>query len=707
MDYNLAFSPQLPLWLIIALGAVMLLLALLFVLRGQYGGWFRLAGAATLVFALLNPSLLSSEYEARKSVIALVVDKSDSQKLDIRPEQTAKAVEAIKQQLDRLGQFETLVISAEQKLSAEKDASTVLIGALKSGLKNIAADRFGGAILLTDGQVHDVAEHLEAGGLGLTAPVHTLLTGRKDEKDRRVVITNAPRYGVVGDSFEINFKMIEHGYGASSPAQISIFIDGEHVSTEQIRAGEQGSFIGHVPHAGQNIIELYLHADGDELTDTNNRAFWTITGIRQKLRVLLVSGEPHAGERTWRNLLKSDFSVDLVHFTILRPPGKQDGTPIHQLSLITFPTRELFVEKIDEFDLIVFDRYSRRGVLPVLYFDNIANYVRNGGALLIAAGPEFAKPGSIAVTPLQSVLPAQPDGRVFNAPFKPLVSGLGNKHPVTRDLLPGLSRNEALRQDPQWSRWFRLVGVNHAEGNRVMEAKITADNGQPLLLLNRYEEGRVALFLSDHAWLWARGFEGGGPYLQLLRRIAHWLMKEPELEEERLFADVFDNHIIVKRQSLTEDPGQARITTPSGVDTNVALNEDIPGIFSAKFKPEEIGLYQITNGEHSVLVHVGHANPQEFIELISTREKLEPMAKITGGSIIRLAEDGANLPQFLPVNRGASASGNGWIGFYDNKSRVLKGISRYDLLNGFIGLAILLLIIGAVWGREGSRGASS
>ena len=137
----------------------------------------------------------------------------------------------------------------------------------------------------------------------------------------------------------------------------------------------------------------------------------SIDGVRDKLRVLLVSGEPHAGERTWRNLLKSDASVDLVHFTILRPPEKQDGTPINELSLIAFPTRELFQQKIKEFHLIIFDRYARQGVLPIIYFDNIARYVQEGGAVLVAAGPDYASPTSIWRTPLEQILPAEPSGR--------------------------------------------------------------------------------------------------------------------------------------------------------------------------------------------------------------------------------------------------------------------------------------------------------
>jgi hypothetical protein len=133
---------------------------------------------------------------------------------------------------------------------------------------------------------------------------------------------------------------------------------------------------------GMNVLQFELAEEAGELTTRNNSAIVQINGVRDRLSVLLVSGEPNAGQRTWRNLLKSDPAVDLVHFTILRPPDRHDGVPVNELSLIAFPTRELFVDKIDEFDLIIFDRYRRRGILPNSYFSNIARYVAEGGALL-------------------------------------------------------------------------------------------------------------------------------------------------------------------------------------------------------------------------------------------------------------------------------------------------------------------------------------
>ena len=287
-----------------------------------------------------------------------------------------------------------------------------------------------------------------------------------------------------------------------------------------------------------NIVEIEASPLQGELTAVNNRAVVSIDGVRDKLRVLLVSGEPHAGERTWRNLLKSDASVDLVHFTILRPPEKQDGTPINELSLIAFPTRELFQQKIDEFQLIIFDRYARQGVLPIIYFDNIARYVRKGGAVLVAAGPDYASSTSLWRTPLEVILPAEPSGQVTETPFRAQLSTVGKRHPVTRDL------EGAGSDPPRWSRWFRVVDTRKAEGATVMQA---ADD-KPLLVLSREGEGRVALLLSDHIWLWARGYEGGGPHLDLLRRLSHWLMKQPDLEEEALRLSSHGRELSIERQ---------------------------------------------------------------------------------------------------------------------------------------------------------------
>jgi hypothetical protein len=137
--------------------------------------------------------------------------------------------------------------------------------------------------------------------------------------------------------------------------------------------------------------------------------------------------------------------------------------------------------------------------------------VRDGGAVLIAAGPDYASPTSIWRTPLDAVLPAEPSGSVTEQPFRAELSELGKRHPVTRNL-EGADSNP-----PHWSRWFRLIDTKNPTGTTVLQGP----DHKPLLILAREQEGRVALLLSDHIWLWARGFEGGGPHLDLLRRLSH------------------------------------------------------------------------------------------------------------------------------------------------------------------------------------------
>lgn len=688
MQYDLAFAPQIPVWLIVALLAVLSVPVILGLKNKLRGSLFRAFAWSAFALALFNPSLLLEDREKLTSIVAIVSDESGSQKLKGREAQTHAVRANLLKQLQNQSQFEVRQINVKDQISSTTDVSTALFSALKLGLKDIPDERLAGAIFITDGQVHDIPQSINS--LTVNAPIHALITGKKDEKDRRITILQAPRYGVVGESYEISYKVDETGFDNKSEVEVSIYVDGKLVTVEDVIPGEEYTFFDEISHGGRNIIELRVEADPEEITDANNRVFSTLNGIRENLRVLLVSGEPHAGERTWRNLLKSDASVDLVHFTILRPPEKQDGTPINQLSLIAFPTRELFVEKIDEFDLIIFDRYSRRGVLPILYFDNIARYVNDGGAVLVAAGPEFGKEGSIAQTPLASVLPAKPNGIIREEPFKPLISNLGNKHPVTR----GLDNGKA--DDPDWSRWFRSIGVEATAGNVLMEGV----NKEPLLVLQRFGEGRVALLLSDHAWLWARGFEGGGPHVQLLRRISHWLMKEPELEEENISASSNGSDVTITRQTLGDMPDHAVVTAPNGKEGSVEYHKQSDGIFTADFTADDIGLHQISDGKLNTLVHVGPANPREYREVVSTTEKLEPLLSQSGGSVTRIGTENS-IPKLISIHPGANAKGNGWMGLQNTGATILKGIDRVSLFAGFLGLALLLLSIATMWTREG------
>ncbi len=687
MNWSISFEPLLawPLSLAILVPVTILVLAGLW-LR-QRGALFRLAALAALALALLNPVMRDEQREPLRSVVALVVDRSQSQEIAGRADQTTQALQGLEQRLARFKQFEVRVVEAGKSDAADERAETRLFSALDGALRDVPPSRIGGAIMVTDGQVHDVPALNSAP----SAPLHALITGNDGEEDRRIRFEKAPRFGIVGKPLELTYRVIGAN-GETGQVDVRVSINGEPRQVERATIGQEMQLDIVVPGAGRNIVELSIDPMPGELTVTNNHAIALIDGIRENLRVLLVSGEPHAGERTWRNLLKSDASVDLVHFTILRPPEKQDGTPINELSLIAFPTRELFVEKINDFDLIIFDRYQHRDVLPILYYDYIAEYVEKGGALLIAAGPEYAGEQSIARTPLISALPGLPTGEVIERAYYPRLTDVGKRHPVTR----GLEGSDA--EPPHWSRWFRLIGIDQPQGEVVMKGP----DDKPLLVLNRKGEGRVGMFLSDQGWLWARGFEGGGPHVALYRRIAHWLMKEPELEEERLTAAGRGMTLDIRRQTMRDDPGKAEIITPSGKTLDVTLAQESPGVFTGSVKTDEIGLYQVGNGDLKALAHVGPINAPEFADTVSTTEVLRPVAEKSGGSVRRLeGAAGLTLPGVVPVRAGSDAAGRDWIGLRTTDDSVLKAVRRVPLFAGFFGLGLLLLALGSMWYREG------
>jgi hypothetical protein len=692
MDWSVSFSPFLPVPLILGLGILGALLILAGLFRRVRGAWFRAAAFAALFLALLNPVVLREDREPLSTVVALVTDKSASQTIENREQTTEAARAALAERLGEFRNIEVRQIPAGGTRNGQVVDGTELFGALGAGLADVPPDRVGAVIMLTDGQVHDIPAN--ASGLPAGAPLHVLLSGHDNERDRRIVIDSAPRFAIVNEKQTVKYRVLDDGVdGTAGRVRVTVTRDGNPLSTEMVVPGETAEITVDITHGGPNILEFEAEPLAGELTQINNRAVASIEGIRENLRVLLVSGEPHSGERTWRNLLKSDAAVDLVHFTILRPPEKQDGTPINQLSLIAFPTRELFSEKIDQFDLIVFDRYQHQGVLPILYFDNIARYVRDGGALLVAAGPDYAKDGSLYDTPLSPVLPAAPTGQIIEEPFHAHVTTEGARHPVTRDLAGGDS------DPPHWGRWFRVIDVDKPTGEVIMRGA----EDKPLLVLNRQGKGRVALLLSDHAWLWARGFEGGGPHVDLLRRLAHWLMQEPDLEEEALRASARAGDLVIEQQTMADTSQPVTVRSPSGTTETATLQAVEPGLWRTTVPAREIGLYRVEQGDKRAFAHVGAANPREFIDARSTAEKLAPLAKETGGRIARIADaEGAmTLPRIVPVRPGGVTSGKDWIGIRMTEASILRGVDRLPLFAGLLGLALLLGAFAATWYREG------
>jgi hypothetical protein len=687
----LRFDAVLPAWLFAALAGVCVLSLALALWRRARGTIWRAFAFAVLLLWLAGPRLVEETWETLPDIGLLVVDQTASMGVGNRTELAEGARARIEQQAAGLPDLELRTVTVPESGSE----GTRLFAAIDRALADIPRARLAGVVAITDGQVHDIPTANPFGG----TPLHVLIPARGEQTDRRIRIVEAPGYGIVGKSVTIRMAVEDLGvpraglaYGRA--ARLTIRRDGEPPRVESVPLGLEHGVELPITRAGPTVVEMTAEPLPGAVSDLNNRAVVEINGVRDRLRVLLVSGEPHAGERTWRRLLKADPAVDLVHFTILRPPEKDDLTPLNELALIAFPVRELFQVKIKEFDLIILDRFQNRGILPTLYLRNIADYVRAGGALLLSVGPEFAGPASLALSPLGTVLPAWPaaTGGVVEGAFRPLVTPLGTRHPVTAGLAGWRAQGE-----PTWGPWYRRIEAGTQQG----DALLSGAQGDPLLLLDHVGEGRVAMLLSDQIWLWSRGHQGGGPQAELLRRVAHWLMKEPELEENALTARVEHGRLAVERRS-TDDrpPAPVTVTDPDGKQQKLALTPTRPGRAVGQLAATSPGVWQASDGAHTAYAAAGAANPLEMADLRATAALLAPLVRATGGSIHWL--DPAGAPELRRTDPGLEAAGSSWIGLQRRHDHLVTGIAATPLLPPWLALPLILGLAVLAWRREGA-----
>ena len=692
MTETLLFDPLVPLPLIYAAAALAVVFVGVALWRGLSGWWLRGFAAAVLLGAILNPSLQEEERETLSDILVVVVDESASQRIAGRPDQVSAAIDTLRDRADARGNTELRIVTVGDD---DDNGGTLLMTRLSEALAEEPQGRIAGIIMLSDGRIHD-----ETVIPPLPAPTHLLLTGEPHDWDRRLVVRNAPAFAIMGEQVTLTLRIEDQGAAPGAEgdlATVSIAIDGGPPADVQLPIGQDVEIPITLPHGGMNVLQFATPVTEGELTDRNNAAVVQINGVRDRLSVLLVSGEPHPGERTWRNLLKSDSAVDLVHFTILRPPEKQDGVPVDELSLIAFPTRELFIEKIDEFDLIIFDRYRRRGILPSVYLENVVAYVQNGGAVLVSAGPEFASAESIYRSPLGFVLPGSPTARVLEEAYKPQLTEIGARHPVTAGLDPAAALTDDPDVEPGWGRWFRLVDtIATPEAMTVMHGP----DDRPLLMLDRVGEGRVALIASDQSWLWDRGYEGGGPQLELLRRLAHWMMKEPELEEETLWVEPSGQTMRIIRRSLAPEVPDVTVTGPDGAEVVLPLQEVSPGRYETLWQAPEIGLYRLSDGVENAVIALGPSAPREFEQTIASADLLAPIVAATAGGVLALSD---GVPDLRNVREGRPSAGNGWIGLTPRDAYLTTDLRIQALLPAWAWLLIASLFVLGAWLREGRR----
>lgn len=675
---RVGFDPALPLPFLLALGVMAVCGLGLYLWRRGRAPWLRLAGLSLILFGLAGPVLVREVREASPDIVAVLIDQSDSMRLAGRADAAAALGRKLTELLGTDPSLEVRVREVEHT-----DDGTPLSAALQSTLADAPRDRIAGAILITDGQVSDPpARPRDLADLG---PVHSLIVGDPSRGDRRLRLLASPSFAIVGEPLQIQ-AVVEDAVSGGA-ALVTVRLNGQIVSRLQATTGKPFSTGLVLNSRGPSLVSLEVEPTPNEISTINNRAAFEVTGVRDRLRVLLITGEPHPGARTWRNFLKSDPAVDLVHFTILRPVDKNDFDTLPQeLALIAFPHKELFDEKLDQFDLIIFDRYRRRGILDYSYFENIARRVEAGGALLVAAGPYDAGADSLNRTPLAAILPSQPTYQLHDKPFRPTPTELGLRHPVLRGL-----------GDPAaWGKWNRSVGAQASGGETLLTA-----NGSPLLVLDHAGKGRVAQLWSDQIWLWARGYDGGGPHAALLRRLAHWLMQEPELEEERLNLHPDRGMLTVERATLQDQPAPVLLHAPNGTSTTVPLVRSSPGVWRGQAEIGAPGLYEAVSGQLRAFAAVGPLNPKEDSNLQATDAALRPLAEASGGAVFFTGESGEASPYVRRVSKTEQAHGSDWLGLRRNGAYSVRSSAAEPLGPGWAwacaGVALLML----AWLREG------
>jgi hypothetical protein len=632
-----------------------------------------------ILMCIANPIIVSENRENIPDTVAIILDLSPSQNIKNRKETAQKTYDQLKKKLEKIDNLDLRFKTINGK------NGTNIFDPLSAIVADIPPDRLAGAIVITDGQIQDSPKNVE--NYNFKAPINFLLSGEKNEKDRRLIIESAPRFGIVGEEIEV--KILVEDISAKVPnALVTINMNNDIKQSKSITIGETVVITLPLDRAGITSLDIEVEPGTEELTLQNNKSVIDINAIRDRLKVMLVSGEPNMGLRSWRNLLNSDPSVDLVHFTILRPPNKQDLTPIGELSLIPFPTRELFQLNLKDFDLIIFDQYHLRGILPQYYLKNIVEYVVNGGALLDTAGPEYAGPYSLSQSPLQNILPTEPTGEVSSQKFVPNITNEGLRHPVTANLKDDNNQND-------WGPWYRMVEGLTISGDVLLEGP----ENRPLLILNRIGQGRVAQILSDQSWVWSKSENNKGPQADLLRRLVHWLMKEPELEENELSAKVENGTILITRNSLALNAKPVSLISPSNKKIEILLDELGNGRQIGKVLSPEQGIWKLSSGKSSISIIVGNSNSSEYLDVRTTDLIIKPVVDKNMGSIIWLNSQN-NIPKInhLPTSQIKAESQN--IQLIKNKKYFVKSLKQTSITPWYILLILSIILIFSAWYRE-------
>jgi uncharacterized membrane protein len=689
---NIAVDPLLPWGWVIALGLAVLVAAVLAGAGRLRSLLMRLGAGLVLMLGVLNPQLVDETREPLADTVILIKDSSDSMSFGAREAAMQRLADEAGAAFRNAGDLDVIIVNIFPETEG-----TQLAKALTDALAAAPAGRLAGVVALTDGRAHDVTEATQD-LLPEDVPFHALIIGDPKARDRRILTTKAPKFGVVGEQAEFEILVEDPGFEGER-ARIELKLNGDVKARFPITIGKPLSVPLEIERRGSNTVELAVESVPGELTLNNNLFVSEISGVRDRLRVMLVTGEPHNGGRAWRNLLKSDPALDLVQFTILTSTSKNRNANERELSLIQFPVRQLFDESLRDFDLVIFDQYERRSqsrnrqrsrpTIPPAYYQNIANYVEDGGALLLATGPAFATEASLYRTPLVTILPTRPTGDTLTGAFKAQLNDKGRRHPITADF--------SGETEADWGQWYRAIDNDPVGGDVLMDGP----DGVPLFVIDKVGDGRVAMLMSDQAWLWAKGHDGGGPYREMFRRTAHWLMGEPELDAETLSAERDGDRLVITRRSLDDVDLPVSIMGPDGTRSRADLDKVADGLYRATIPLAGQGAYRLTNGDVSAITAIGALNPREYANLLPTEDVLSPLVEATGGHISSVGLEGG-LPDIRRVAKGRSTASDDWMGLISHDAYTVTQSRRRALAPGLAFFLLFFVLLAWGWRREGA-----
>ena len=594
----------------------------------------RFGAYALVLMMLLNPSLLIQKVMVVLPQLAVLVDTSGSMGLSAGGEATRLqgVVDYLHDEqrsaLDNLAErYEMTLYQFDDgvRMLPREDLPQVqpggqrtdLVGAVSQVLDDSRSAPPAGVLLLSDG-VH----HGSDTGLGYLkragVPVVAVGVGDLDTyRDIRVVDVQAPSLTFLHYPADVSATVQVWGYAGETLAVV-LQRDGRVVATQRMKVNSDDSEHRMVFPLEPDTIGEFAYTIsiaprlGEALTD-NNRVDFPLSVVRDKIRVLLVCGSPTWNYRFLRQALKLDPSIDLLSFVILRTANDVVNVPESQLSLIPFPTERLFTRELRNFDLIIFENFDSRRYFPVTYLQNVARYVRRGGAFAMVGGPLAFSQGGYVGTPIEAILPVslRRERRDYQEATHQLeLTDEGRSHPITR-LSSDDRENERIWASMPELDGLNLVGEPKPGATVLAVTGDSAENGAgvPLLAMHPVGEGRSLALMTDYTWKWnfqlAGRMDSNQYYLQFIRQMVRWLIHDPVLNQVRSMADAREfpvgSDVTGLFQVLQDDYRPATeaelrptLRTPRGEEMALPYRPTgKPGEYRYRFRAEEEGLYEL------------------------------------------------------------------------------------------------------------------